>query len=78
MRMSKLLAAVAATSLVATPALANTAAPLSVAKVASVKASTSSKKSSKLAPAVLIGVLATVAIVGGAVALADDNNSDSN
>ncbi|WP_067737577.1 hypothetical protein [Novosphingobium naphthalenivorans] len=76
--MSKLLAAVAASSLLATPALANTAAPLSVAKVASVKASTSAKKSNKLTPGVIVGVLAGAAVIGGVIAIADDNNSSSN
>lgn len=78
MRMGKLMAAVAASSLIATPVMANSAAPLSVAKVANVKAATSTKKANKLAPAILIGVLATVAIIGGAVVLADsDDTPDS-
>jgi hypothetical protein len=43
-----------------------------------VRASTSTDKDSDLAPAILIGVLATVAIVGGAVVLADsDDTPDS-
>ncbi|MCJ2187222.1 hypothetical protein [Novosphingobium beihaiensis] len=80
MRMTKLLAAVAASSLIAAPALANTAAPLSIAKVANIKTSTSAKKSNKI-----LGLGATTAaiigagIVAGAVIIAtnDDNNSDS-
>lgn len=75
MRMSKLLAAVAMSSLIATPALAKTASPLSIANAGSVKASTSSKKSNKLAPGVMVGVLAGAAVIGGIIAIADDNNS---
>ena len=80
MRTIKLLAAVAASSLIATPVLANSAAPLSIAKAANVKASTSGKKSNKIlgmgaTTAVIIGG----AVVAGAVIIAtnDDNNSDS-
>lgn len=69
---SKLLSAVAVAAMAVTPvvASANTAASLSLTR-----ASTKGDKGSELAPAVIIGVLATAAIVGGAIALAD--NSDS-
>ncbi|OSZ68505.1 hypothetical protein CAP40_07955 [Sphingomonas sp. IBVSS2] len=56
------------------------AAPTSASKLSlsGVRAATVSKKKSDLAPAVLIGVLATVAIIGGAVILADsDDKPDS-
>jgi hypothetical protein len=71
---SKLLTAAAVASLAATPVLA---APTSASKLSlsGVRASTSSSKKSELAPAVIIGVLATAAIIGGAVALADNDDS---
>ena len=72
--MSKLLTAAAVITMAATPVVAAPAAKLSLSR-----ASTASEKKSELAPAVIIGVLATVAIVGGAVALADnDDDPDSN
>ena len=76
MRMSKLLTAVLASSLFATPVLANTAAPLSLANASSVKASTSAKKSNKLTAGLLVGVLSASAVVAGVIAAAQ--NSDSN
>jgi len=54
--MGKLLAAVAASVLVATPAMANQAASLSVANAAPVKAKTSSSKSNNLSSEVGIGL----------------------
>ena len=75
MRISNLLAAVAASSLIASPVLANSASPLSLANASSVKASTSGKKSNKLASGVLIGVLALAAVTGGVIAIV--NNGDS-
>ncbi|MET0250255.1 MAG: hypothetical protein ABW164_11075 [Sphingobium sp.] len=75
-----LMAAAAVLSLSTTPVLANSAAALSPARAATgVKAVTSPKKASKLAPTIIIGVLATVAIVGGAIVLSDnDDDPDSN
>jgi hypothetical protein len=80
MRMGKLLAAVAATSLLATPAMANSASSLSVAKAVNAKASTSAKKSNKLAgDAVVIGVIGAAMAAGAILAVTeDDNDSDSN
>lgn len=75
MRIGKLLAAAAAVSALAVaPALANPAAPLSVAS--NVKAKTASKKSNKLAPEV--GVAIGLVVVGGTVAIiaSDDDDSD--
>lgn len=86
MRTMKLLAATAALSMSVSPVLAQTAKPapagaaqkLSVAKARSARASTDAGDSNRLAPAVIIGILATVAIIGGAVALADnDDDPDS-
>lgn len=73
MRMGKLLAAAAVAALVAAPAMANPAASLSV-----VKASTSSKKSNKLAPAA--GVAIGLVVVGATIAIvaSDDDDLDSN
>ena len=75
MRLKKLLTAVAVSSLIATPALANEASSLSVAKAA-----TSAKKSNKLSgTTIAVGLLATAAVVGGILAITDDNDdSDSN
>lgn len=75
MRMSKLVAVAAASSLFATPVLANAASPLSLSNVSSVKASTSAKKSNKAAPAVLIGVVAVAAVAGGIVAATTGNSA---
>lgn len=76
MRVSKLLAAVAGSLLVAAPAMANPAAPLSVTNAASVKAKTSASKSNKIGPEVIVGL---GLIAGGilAVALIDNEDSDS-
>ena len=77
-----LLAGVMTSSLIAAPAMANSASSLSVAKAANVKAVTSSKKSSKLLEGgPLIALLGGAAIVAGAIVIvADDNDSkpDSN
>ncbi|MES2986279.1 MAG: hypothetical protein V4808_00090 [Pseudomonadota bacterium] len=73
--LAKLLTAAAVASLAATPVLASPASSLSLSKA---RAATKAKKSNEVAPAVLIGVLATVAIIGGAVVLANsDDTPDS-
>ncbi len=73
--LAKLLTAAAVASLAASPVLASPASSLSLSQA---RAATSGKKSNELAPAVLIGVLATIAIVGGAVAFANsDDTPDS-
>ncbi|MFJ5928580.1 hypothetical protein ACQKOH_06595 [Sphingomonas sp. NPDC092331] len=71
---TKLLTAAAIASMATAPVLA---APTSASKLSlsGVRASTASSKKSELAPAVLIGVLATVAIIGGAVILANSDDS---
>lgn len=66
---TKLFTAAAIVSMASAPVLA--APSLS----SSVRATTASKDKNELAPAVLIGVLATVAIIGGAVVLADSDDS---
>lgn len=74
---TKLLTAAAIASMATAPVLA---APTSASKLSlsGVRASTSDSDDNQLAPAVLIGVLATVAIIGGAVVLADsDDTPDS-
>lgn len=81
MRFSNLLiAGMVASSLVAAPAMANSASALSVAKATNVKVATSPKKSSKLAegalPIVLLGGAA--AVVTTVVLVTDDDDSDSN
>jgi hypothetical protein len=81
MRALKLFVATAtALSIAASPALAQAgaAAKLSLSNAAPARASTDAGDSNELAPAVLIGVLATIAIIGGAVVLADsDDEPDS-
>lgn len=73
--LAKLFTAAAVASLAATPVLASPASSLSLSQA---RVATKSKKSNELAPAVIIGVLATVAIIGGAVALANnDDDPDS-
>lgn len=71
--LSKLLTAAAVVTMAASPVVAAPASKLSLSRAA-----TAGEKNSELAPAVLIGVLATVAIIGGAVVLADnDDDPDS-
>jgi hypothetical protein len=80
MRVLKSLVATAtALSIAASPALAQTgAAKLSLSNAAPARASTDAGDSNELAPAILIGVLATIAIIGGAIVLADsDDTPDS-
>lgn len=71
---TKLLTAAAIASMATAPVLA-APSPASKLSLSGVRASTSGKSKSNLAPAVLIGVLATVAIIGGAVVLADSDDS---
>lgn len=71
---SKLLAAAAVVTMAATPVMAAPASKLSLSRAA-----TKGDKGSDVAPAILIGVIATVAIVGGAIAIANnDDEPDSN
>jgi hypothetical protein len=90
MRLSKLLAAVAISSLMTAPAIAGPASTLSVANAAAagtsapVRASTSSKKSNDLAgllggSGLLIGAIGVAVVVAGIVVVAsDDDDADSN
>jgi hypothetical protein len=84
MRTSKLLMALAASSLMAAPAIAGPASSLSVAKAYSAKTSTSAKKSNDLVglfggSLLLAGVVAAAVVVGAIVVVADDDDdSDSN
>ena len=72
---TKLLTAAAIASRATVPVLAAPVGPAAKLSLSSVRASTASKSKSELAPAVLIGILATVAVVGGAVILADSDDS---
>jgi hypothetical protein len=75
MRMGKLLTAVVASSLIAAPAMATSATPLSAANNA--KASTSAKKSNELAGGgILIGILAFAAVAAG-IYVAVDSDDDA-
>ena len=73
--LTKLLAAAAVATLATAPVMAAPAAKLSLSR-----ASTAGEDESEIASAAIIGVIATVAIIGGAVVLADndDDASDSN
>jgi len=72
--LTKLLAAAAVATLATAPVMAAPAAKLSLSR-----ASTAGDNESEIASAAIIGVIATIAIVGGAVVLADnDDDSDSN
>ncbi len=78
--MKKIISALAAVALmVPSVASASTASESLSVKSASVKPVRAAAKSgkAKLAPAIIIGLIATAAIVGGAVAIAN-NDSDSN
>lgn len=78
MRLTHLLAAAAAASLVAAPAMANEASSLSVAKAVNAKASTSAKKSNKIAgDTVVIGVVG-LAMAAGVVLAVTEDDPDSN
>ncbi|HTG37823.1 hypothetical protein [Sphingomonas sp.] len=80
MRMTKLIAATIASTLVATPVLANPASSLSVAKVRA--ASSAEGENKAVAGGAIIGVLAAAAVIGGIVIAADEggdgDDSDSN
>ncbi|MGK6320353.1 hypothetical protein [Sphingomonas sp. DT-204] len=81
MRARLLTSAALALSLVATPALANPAARLSVANAPQVRASSSLDGKSRLTGSAWIGVVASLAIGAAAIVLAlddDDDDSDSN
>lgn len=79
MRLTNLLAAAAATSLIAVPAMAKDASSLSVAKAVNAKAATSAKKSNKLAgDSIVIGVVGIAMATGVVLAVTDDDDSDSN
>lgn len=73
--LTKLLTAAAVASMATAPVLAAPANSASKLSLSGVRAATASSKKSELAPAVIIGVLATAAIIGGAVALADNDDS---
>ena len=73
--LAKLFTAAAVASLATAPVLAGPASQLSISKV---RAATSSKGESELRPGVIVGVLATVALIGGATILANgDDKPDS-
>lgn len=77
MRISKLVAAMVASSLFATPVMANTASSLSVAKAMGAKAGTSAGKSSRLdGSETLIAVLAAAAVVAGIVVIAGGSGNN--
>jgi hypothetical protein len=79
MRLTHLLAAAAATSLIAAPAMAKDASSLSVAKAVNAKAATSAKKSNKLAgDTLLIGLVGGAMVVGAVLAVTEDDDADSN
>jgi len=79
--MKKIVSALAAVALmvpsVASAATASESLSVKSASVKPVRASAKSGKA-KLAPAIIIGLIATAAIVGGAVAIANNDDSDSN
>ncbi|MCJ2179386.1 hypothetical protein [Novosphingobium album (ex Hu et al. 2023)] len=83
MRFGKLLAAITASSLIATPVLANSAAPLSLAKLGNVKTSTAAGKTNKQAQGAAVSPLIIVGGVVGGITLgvvaftAASNGSDS-
>ena len=81
MRLTRLIASSAiALSMTTAPVMAaqGSASALSLSAAKQVRASTKGDNESELAPAVIIGVLATAAIIGGAIALANnDDDPDS-
>lgn len=78
MRISKLVAALAASSLFVTPVMASTASSLSIAKAVGEKARTSAKKSNKLTGTeTVVAVLVAAAVVAGAVVAFDGSGNDA-
>lgn len=75
MRLKFLIAGLMASSLIAAPAMANSASALSVAKASNVKTATSPKKASKLNGGVALGAVGAVVI--GGILLLDKDDSDS-
>lgn len=79
MRFPKVLAALAATSLVASPALAApTASKLSIANAAGVKSSTAVQKANNGlgGSGLIVGLLAAAAVIAGLVIALDDSKSN--
>ncbi|WP_431469999.1 hypothetical protein [Sphingosinithalassobacter sp. LHW66-3] len=77
MRLAKFLTAVAAASMATAPAIAAPASVLSLAQ-SDVRASTDGENESDVAPAIIVGVLAVAAVIGGVVAVVDgDDEPDS-
>ena len=75
---TKLLTAAAIASMATAPVLAAPTSPAAKLSLSGVRAATTAKKSSDIRPAILIGVLATVAVIGGAIVLANsDDTPDS-
>lgn len=75
MRMDKLLVGAIASLLVATPAMANPASSLSVAKAMNAKATTPSKKSSNLeGTSAILAALGAAAVIAAVVIIADDGD----
>lgn len=78
MRFAKVIMAVAACSLAATPALAaSSASKLSIAGVTGERASTAAGESNEAVGGFLIPAIAIIAIIGAVVLISDDD-SDSN
>ena len=78
--MKKIVSALAAVALmvpsVASAATVSESLSVKSASVKPVRAAAKSGKA-KLAPAIIIGLIATAAIVGGAIAIANNDDSDS-
>lgn len=80
MRLAKMMMAVAACSLAASPALAaSSASKLSISNSSAVRASSETGKSNEAVGGFLIPLLAVVAIIGGVIVAVDgDDEPDSN
>lgn len=81
MRFKNVLAAVAAVSMAAVPAVAapTSASKLSVSNAVKVPASartSATRGKAKAAPAIIIGIIAALAVVGGIVVIADEGDSN--
>lgn len=69
MRLAKIITAVAVASMATVPALAAPAASLSLSR-----ASTDAENANEVAPAIIIGIIAGAALIGGVVAIVDDKD----
>lgn len=75
MRFAKTIVALAACSLATAPVMANSAAKLSLSDAASTRAASESGEANEVAGGFLIPAIAVIAIIGGVIIAADEDNT---